>query len=123
MYNSDALDAYTQNHLGAESPEKLIQMLYEGILKFNTLAKRAINDKDIQKRIYWINRSCRIFGELILIIDLSQGDVAQYLHGLYSHQLQELSLANLQNSSSRLDQINAVVKGLNEAWKESANVA
>lgn len=119
MYNTNAHNAYIQSHLGVESPEKLVQMLYEGILRFNTLAKRAIENREIEKKTYWLNRTSRIFGELIAGIDFSQGDVAHYLHGLYAYQLQQLTLATCE----KLDNVNHVIKGLSEAWKESTHVA
>lgn len=123
MNNTNAYNSYTQNHLDVESSDKLVEMYYEGILKFNALAKRAIEKNDIEKRTYWINRSSKIFDELTSILDFKQGDIAYYLHGLYSHQIEQLSLANLQASYEPLERINHVVKGLNEAWKESDNVA
>ena len=57
MYQPNAYSTYAQNNVGIESPQKLIEMLYEGVLRFNTQAKRAIRDNDIEKRTYWINRS------------------------------------------------------------------
>lgn len=123
MYQTNAHHTYAQNHINVESPEKLVQMLLEGILRFNTLAKKAIRDKDVEGRTYWINRSNKIFAELISTIDFTQGDIANYLHGLYSHQLNQLTVAHIEADCERLDGINLVVKGLNEAWKDSANVA
>lgn len=123
MYQTDAYSAYAQNNVGIESPQKLIEMLYEGILRFNTQAKRAINDDDIEKRTYWINRSNAVFIELIISLDLNQGQIAAYLNGLYSYQLRLLMKANMENNASYLDEINLVVRGLLEAWRESTNVA
>ena len=88
MYNNNlAYNTYAQNNIGVESPEKLIQMMYEGVLRFNMQAKRSINDADIERRTYWINRSNAVISELINILDYSQGDVAHYLAGLYQRQL------------------------------------
>ncbi|MDD5052741.1 MAG: flagellar export chaperone FliS [Sulfuricurvum sp.] len=123
MNNNLAYNTYTQNNIGVESPEKLIQMMYEGILRFNMQAKRAINDNDIEKRTYWINRSNAVLIELVNILDYSQGDISHYLAGLYAHQLRLLVEANIYNDSTKLDEVNQVVKGLLEAWKESVNVA
>jgi flagellar protein FliS len=124
MYNSNlAYNTYTQNSIGVESPQKLIQMMYEGILRFNMQAKRSINDADIERRTYWINRSNAVISELITILDYSQGDVAHYLAGLYQRQLVLLLEANVHNDSSKLDEVNQVMKGLLEAWRESTNVA
>ncbi|MDO9207482.1 MAG: flagellar export chaperone FliS [Sulfuricurvum sp.] len=124
MYNNNlAYNTYTQNNVGVESPEKLIQMMYEGILRFNMQANRSIKEKDIERRTYWINRSNAVIIELIAILDYEQGDVAHYLAGLYQHQLLLLIEANIYNSSEKLDEVNHVMKGLLEAWRESTNVA
>ena len=124
MYNNNlAYNTYAQNNVGVESPYKLIEMLYEGILRFNTQAKRAIKDNDIEKRTYWINRSSAIFTELINSLDFTQGDVAHYLNGLYTYQLQLLVEAGMHNDLSKLDEINRVVKGLLEGWREMTDVA
>ncbi len=124
MYNNNlAYNTYTQNNVGVESPEKLIQMMYEGILRFNMQANRSIKEKDIERRNYWINRSSAVIIELIAILDYSQGVVAHYLAGLYQRQLILLLEANIANSSEKLDEVNQVMKGLLEAWRESINVA
>ncbi len=123
MNNNLAYNTYNQNNIGVESPEKLIQMMYEGILRFNMQAKRSISDNDIERRTYWINRSNAVLMELINILDYRQGDVAHYLTGLYTYQLRLLIEANLYNDTAKLDEVNQVFKGLLEAWKESTYVA
>lgn len=123
MNTNLAYNTYNQNNIGVESPEKLIQMMYEGVLRFNMQAKRSINNQDIEKRTYWINRSNAVISELINVLDFSQGTVAHYLAGLYAYQLRLLTEANLHNDPSKLDEVSQVFKGLLEGWKESTNVA
>lgn len=123
MNTNLAYNTYTQNNIGVESPEKLIQMMYEGILRFNMQAKRSVNDGDIERRTYWINRSNAVISELINILDCNQGDISHYLSGLYSYQLRLLVEANMYNDSTKIDEVNQVFKGLLEAWKESTDVA
>ena len=124
MYrNNLAYNTYAQNNASVESPYKLIEMLYEGILRFNAQTKKAIADGDIERRIYWINRSSAIFSELISTLDYSQGAVAHYLNGLYTYQLQLLMEVSLNNDIGKLDEVNNVVKGLLEAWRETTHVA
>ena len=118
MRTNLAYNEYTQNNISIESKEKLIEMLYEGILRFNFQAKKAISEKDYEKKSYWINRSVDIFVELINSLNFNGGEVAQYLSGLYSYQIQLLSSANAKNSTEDLDTVNKVVKGLLEAWRE-----
>ncbi len=113
-----AYNEYTTNNISIESKERLIEMLYEGILRFNFQAKKAIEKKDLEKKSYWINRSIDIFTELINSLNFDGGDVATYLSGLYVHQIKLLSTANIKNSTKELDIVNKVVKGLLEAWRE-----
>lgn len=123
MHTNLAYNTYAQNNIGVESPEKLIQMMYEGILRFNMQAKRSIMDGDIERRTYWINRSNAVISELINILDYNQGDISHYLSGLYTYQLRLLVEANLYNDSTKIDEVSQVVKGLLDAWKESTDVA
>lgn len=123
MHTNLAYNTYAQNNIGVESPEKLIQMMYEGILRFNMQAKRSIMDGDIERRTYWINRSNAVISELINILDYNQGDISHYLSGLYTYQLRLLVEANLYNDSAKIDEVSQVFKGLLDAWKESTDVA
>lgn len=123
MYSNGAYNIYAQNNVGVESPAKLIEMLYEGVLRFNAQAKKAIKDGDIEKKVYWINRSIAIITELTVVLDSSQGQVAEYLEGLYTYQLQLLTSASIDNDMVKLDEVSNVFKELLGAWRESTDVA
>jgi len=123
MQSNTAYNIYTQNNVSVESQEKLIEMMYEGVLRFNAQAKRAIKDADNSKKVYWINRSVAIIVELVSILDKSQGDIALYLDGLYNYEIKLLSLANIENDTKKLDEVSNVFKGLLEAWRETVDVA
>lgn len=118
MRTNLAYSEYTKNNISIESSERLIEMLYEGILRFNYQAKKAIKNKNLEKKSYWINRSVDIFIELINSLNFDGGNVAIYLNDLYSYQIQLLSNANLKNSIEELETVNKVIKGLLEAWRE-----
>jgi len=115
-------DAYKQNHAMVQSPEKLIEMLYEGILKFSAMAKRAMQDKDIEKKVYYINRTTAIYVELLSSLDMKGGNIAEYLNGLYNHQLTLLLDANIQNDIAKLDEVMKVASVLLESWKEETSL-
>ncbi|EQB39178.1 flagellar biosynthesis protein FliS [Sulfurimonas hongkongensis] len=119
MYGSNAHNTYAQNNVGIESPAKLIEMLYEGVLRFNAQAKKAIKDKDVEKKVYWTNRSIAIIVELLTVLDRSEGSVGAYLDGLYNYQIQLLTTASSQSDSDKLDEVSNVFKGLLEAWRET----
>ncbi len=124
MYENIAHNIYAQNNIGVESPSKLIEMLYEGVLRFNAQAKKAIKDKNVEKRVYWMNRSTAVISELNAILDLDNGgDIAHYLKGLYAYQLQLIAEAGHENNIEKLDESSRVFKVLLETWRETTNVA
>ncbi len=119
MSTNLAYNIYAQNNVSVESPAKLVEMMYEGVLRFNAQAKKAIKDGDIEKRAYWINRSIAVIAELLATLNYDAGDVSAYLDGLYTYQIQLLTEANLQNDPKKIDTVNNVFKGLLEAWRET----
>ncbi|RAX53176.1 flagellar export chaperone FliS [Helicobacter sp. 16-1353] len=119
MNSQNVYNLYQQPHIGVESPSKLIEMLYEGILRFASLAKRGIEVGDIEKKIYYINRTTDIFTELLNVLDYDNGgDVANYLTGLYMQQIKFLTQANVENNVDKINIVIKVTKGLLEAWRE-----
>ena len=118
-----AYSAYTQNNTMVQTPEKLIEMLYEGILKFTSLAKRSIEKNDLEKKTYYINRTTDIYIELISSLKYDTGGtIADYLNGLYMHQIKLLSTANIKNSTKELSEVLNVASVLLEAWREETKV-
>ena len=122
MRANTAYAAYSQNNVSIESPEKLIEMLYEGILRFSAQAKISIESRNIEKKTYWINRATAIFAELINSLNYTDGTVAHYLNGLYLRQIQLLAEANLQNNVAPIDEVLNVTRQLLEAWKETTKI-
>ncbi|HIO91050.1 MAG TPA: flagellar export chaperone FliS [Campylobacterales bacterium] len=117
-----AINAYAQNHAATTSPEKLIEMLYEGLLRFTTLAKRAIEAKDNEAKAKWLSRSSDIFIELIGSLKADGSEMTAYLTGLYIHQIKSLNEANITNSTKELNTIIHVVKVLLETWREETGL-
>ncbi len=124
MYGSNAaLNSYNQNNINIESSEKLIAMLYEGALKFTSFAKKSLEKQDIEKKVYWINRTIDIFTELLISLDVKKGgEIAEYLEGLYKYQIELLTIANVNNSVEELDTVINVLKGLVEAWRDETDI-
>lgn len=117
-------NAYSQSAATIQSPYKLVQMLFEGILKFTSQAKKSMEEGDIEKQVYWINRSIDIFTELMASLDFSEGNgnMAHYLQGLYTHQIKTLTEANMECDPAMLDIVLKVTRGLLEAWNEETGL-
>ena len=119
-----AYNIYAQNNAEVESPAKLIEMLYEGVLRFNAQAKKALQDGNVEKKVYWLNRSVAIITELIAVLDMEQeGSVSKYLEGLYNYEIQLLLQASIEGDIAKIDEVTNVFKGLLEAWRETTDVA
>ena len=121
MRSNLAYSAYSQNNVSIESSEKLIKMLYEGILKFASQAKRSIELEDTEKKVYWINRTTAIFSELLNSLNYDGGEIAHYLSGLYTHQIRLLTEANINNDTKKLEEVISVTKALLTAWNEETS--
>jgi flagellar protein FliS len=119
---SNGYAAYQQNSTLVESPEKLIEMLYEGIMKFTSLAKGAIEKRDMEKKVYYINRATAIYLELIASLDMKGGDIAHYLYGLYEYQIKLLNEVVIENSIEKIEEAIKVSSVLLEAWREETAV-
>jgi flagellar protein FliS len=116
---NSAVKAYKTNNLQTESKMKLVEAMYEGILNFNRNAIKAIEEKNIEDKVHWINKSTTIFAELITALDPdAKGTIAAYLEGLYKYQIQLLVEANKNNDISKIEQVNKVVIGLLDAWRD-----
>ena len=121
MRSNLAYSAYSQNNISIESSEKLIKMLYEGILKFTSQAKKSIELDDKEKKVYWINRTTAIFCELLNSLNYDGGEIAHYLSGIYIQQIKLLSQSNMSNKTENLDEVLNVIKTLLASWNAEIN--
>ena len=110
---------YRHNEVATSSQGKLIIMMYEGALKFVTLAIEGVDSKDLSKKGTYINKTHDIINELSCALDMKKGgDVAQKLESLYQFILHQLTLANIKSDRKALESIVNVLTPLMEAWKE-----
>ena len=88
-------------------------------MQFNANAIKSIQDNDVEKKVYWLQRTSAIFTELMNAIDLeAEGTLPAYLYGLYGEQLKILFAANKENSIEKILTVNKVVIELLDAWRE-----
>ena len=115
---NNAYQAYNASNISVESPQKLVLMLYEGVLRFISRAKKAIIENNIQDKVLYINKTSAIFMELSNSLDMSQGDVSYYLMGLYVREIARLIEANIKNDPKLLDEVVNVTRELIAAWND-----
>jgi flagellar protein FliS len=116
------IEAYNQNSIVTEDPYKLVLKLYEGLLKFLSFTKDAMEKGEIENKFIYVNKSIAIFDELRNVLDYDGGEVAHYLDGLYLYQIETLFSAGLNDNINSVEQVMQVVKGLIEAWKDETGL-
>ncbi len=97
---------------------RLVVMLYDGIIKFNTIAQKAIEEGNVESRNYNINRSLAIVTELCGCLDMERGgEIADNLFHLYQYGIEQLNNANMNNDSKPIDVFSRVISELKQGWE------
>lgn len=110
-------DKYLEQKIFAAKPEELTLMLYEGIIKFINQAKIYLDQNNIEKTNYAIQRAQAIVDELSGTLDLEfehSGD----LINLYTFIKDNLIDANIQKEMKPLDDALEIAKEMLGMWKE-----
>ncbi len=115
---------YRKNEVSTSSQGRLILMMYEGAIKFATMALQSIEKGDIAGQGKYINKTHDIINELSLALDLKKGgEVAQRLESLYQYMLSQLTLANIKSDRKALEIVIKILKPLSEAWEQLLHVS
>jgi flagellar protein FliS len=103
--------------LGA-SPHQLVAMLFDGFMEAVAQARGALRSRDMAAKGRCIGRAVRIIDEgLRAGLDLQAGGtLARDLHELYGYLTLRLTVANLRNDDSALDECLRLMRPLQQAW-------
>jgi len=112
---------YQQNSVNTASPGELTLMLYNGCLKFITLAKKAIQAKDIPAKNTNIQKAQNIITELMVTLD-PRFEISKQMMPLYDFARSKLIEANVKNSVQSLEEAEAIVTEFRDAWKEVIHI-
>jgi flagellar protein FliS len=118
---NSALTSYNDYGTNAEieyaSPHRLIQLLFEGVLKRIAFAKGAMQRKQIIEKGKFISQAISIVGGLQASLDAENGgDMAVNLNALYDYISRRLVTANLENSEEILDEVAGLLINVKTAW-------
>ncbi|PLR90847.1 flagellar export chaperone FliS [Bacillus sp. T33-2] len=110
-------ERYQQNAVFTSSPGELTLMLYNGCLKFIHLAKKAIENHDIESKHVNISKAQNIITELIVTLNLDYS-IAKEMRNLYDYINRRLIDANIKNDRGILDEVEELVVDFRDTWKE-----
>ncbi len=117
MYN-DSIRKYQETSIRSIGPERMIVMLYEGIVRRIEAARAAIDKGDISSRCSNIQKAQDIINELDRSLDHNVGgEIAANLSAVYGFMKRELTDAQITGEAVHIDNVLQVTTPLLEAWQ------
>jgi len=110
---------YRQNSIMTAAPERLVVMAYDGLLRFLSQARAAIELDNKQEMTNCLGRAQDIITELTVSLDLNY-EISGNLFALYNYMFSRVVSANLDMDKSVIDEVENLTKGLRGAWAEAA---
>ena len=111
--------AYRQSSVLTAPPERLLLMLYDGAGRFLAQAAAAMRERDIPRANERLQRGEAIIEELLATLDLSAGEIAERLQGLYVYCRRRLAEARIEQDAERVDEVRGLLGELRQAWADA----
>lgn len=116
--SADIRYKYRRNQVETAEPAKLLLMLLDGALRFLQQATEALEQEEPEQVNTNLGRAQDIISELMVSLDLEQGEVARNLFRLYEYMHYRLVQANIKKSSEPVHEVIQMLTSLREVWKE-----
>ncbi|MBM6616315.1 flagellar export chaperone FliS [Bacillus suaedaesalsae] len=113
--------SYQQNSVNTATPGELTLMLYNGCLKFIHIAKKGIEDKNIELKNTNIQKAQKIIQELMVTLNL-ESEISKQLLPMYDYINRRLMDANIKNDTAILDEVEGFVTEFRDTWKQVIQV-
>ncbi|GBG57511.1 flagellar protein FliS [Sporomusaceae bacterium FL31] len=116
--SSNPYQIYRQTAVETASPAKLLIMLFDGAIKFSNEAKQALEQKEFENANNAMLKVQDILSELMVTLDMNQGDMAKHLYNLYKFYQGEVISANIQKDPLKLQPVIEFFEMFRETWIE-----
>jgi flagellar secretion chaperone FliS len=118
MVVNNPYKAYQNNTVTTASPGELTLMLYNGCIKFIQLAKKGIQDKNIEQKNTNIQKVQNIVSELMVTLN-TDVEVSKNMMSLYDFINRRLVDANVKNDVKALEEAEGLVVEFRDTWKQA----
>lgn len=123
MYGNRGFQTYQNISVMTAPPERLLLMLYEGLIKNIKLAREAVVEGDADSRRVALRKARDIVTELMSALNFEVGgEIAVNLHRLYRYIHGRLIQADITPGTEPLDHAMRVVDILNDAWVRAVDI-
>lgn len=115
---------YQKNQIETASQEQILIMLYNGAIQFLNVAKKSMEEKDIEGIHNNIIGAQKIIKEFQSTLDMANGgEIAQNLFGLYEYLNKKLVNANIHKNIDDLEEVLTHLKDLRDTWLKAIEIA
>jgi flagellar protein FliS len=116
-----AAHQYKEVDVNTANPIQLVVMLYNEAILSLQLARKHMEQKDIEGRSKALNHCLAVITELQSSLNLKEGgEIAGSLDRLYDYMKRTIFKAHVDQSSAPLKEIEKLLENLGAAWKEVA---
>jgi len=117
-----SFNQYRKTQVSTADQGKLILMMYDGAIGFLQQARQRLEARDIPGKGLYIGKAQSVIAELNSCLNLEKGgQIAVSLETLYLYINNQLSMANIKNSTQHIDNALRVIKELREGWRAIVN--
>ena len=121
--NRELAKSYKNSSVNTASPGQLVLMLYDGALKFLSLAEQGLSSTDPRIKNEVVNNNLikaqNILAELQSSLDMKvPGDFSKTMFGLYDFMIRQLQQANIKKVAEPIETVSKMLKDIRDAWEE-----
>jgi flagellar protein FliS len=109
--------AYQQNSVSTASPGELTLMLYNGVLKFMRLAKKGIEEKNLELKNTNLIKAQKIVQELMVTLNTDL-EVSKSMLSMYDYMNRRLIEANIKNDLIIIEEVETLMTEFRDTWKQ-----
>jgi flagellar secretion chaperone FliS len=120
MYGANALNAYQKNSVNTASKERLLIMLFEGLVKFIRQGIAGVEEKDIQKSNTNFTKAQSIILEFMGTLNMEVGgEMSKSLVALYDYMHRRLVEANIKKDEEIAKEVLGFAEELKGTFEEA----
>lgn len=123
-YRKKQADQYKQLEIETATAEELLIMLYDGAIRFLLIAKKALDEQNLEKYNKNLIKAQHIILEFMATLDMEiGGDMAKNLYSLYEYLHYRLVQANIKKDLTMVDEVLGHLRNLKATWEEAIRIA
>ncbi len=120
--NVNAATLYHQNNVNTASPAELTLMLYDGAIKFCSMAITALDKGNLEECNKYVAKTKKIIVEFRMTLDFDY-EIANDFDRVYDYIHWVLTQGNVKKDRGLLEEALKQIRGMRDTWKDVMKAA